>query len=125
MTPTIRTPYTRVRSSVDFSNVESVTDTSFGNDTDVNHIVARFHRDGTMPTPTQDQCQYADVTGLQKDLTTLIQESNEALDKVKEAQAAESARKQSEITEMAAKAAKYEEMLQQQKEAEKAESPIV
>lgn len=44
--------------------------------TDVNAIVARFDRTGQLPINNQKP-QYADVTELQRDLTTQIQESRD------------------------------------------------
>ena len=113
----IRSPYNRTRTPLDFSHEPSVTDTSFGNETDVNNIVARFARTGEIPKPPgSDQCQYADVTGLQKDLTTLIAESNAALDQLKKEQQQNNEKQQREITENAIKAQQLEKMLQEQKE---------
>lgn len=113
----IRSPYQRVRTPLDFSGEPSVTDTSFGNDTDVNNIVAKFHRTGVMPTPPgSDNCEYADVTGLQKDLTTLIAESNAAIDKLKQEQKKNNEAQQREITENAIKAQRLEKMLKEQQE---------
>lgn len=77
---------------------ESVTDTSFGNDTDVNNIVARFKRTGEMPEPTQEPC-YQDVTGLQGDLTELLakaEEVREHLEALQQHEAAEKAAKEAQ-----------------------------
>lgn len=80
----IRNPYDRVRTPIEFYK-ESTTDTSFGNDTDVNNIIKRFHRTGVMPEP-RGEGQYADVTGLQGDLTEQINKSREAIAELNEKQ---------------------------------------
>lgn len=49
----------------------SVTDTSAGNDTDINHIMARFERTGQLP-PLQAEPHYIDCTEFSGDLTELI-----------------------------------------------------
>lgn len=79
-----RKPFTRER-SIQPVDPESKTDRSQGNETDVNKIIARFARTGALPPPTREP-QYADVTGLQKELTVLIEEGKEALGRVKDAQ---------------------------------------
>lgn len=53
-----------------------MTDTSHGNDTDVNKIIARFERTGILPQPTQ-QPAYADCTPFNRDLTELIGDSED------------------------------------------------
>ena len=87
MYPTVRKPYERERLQIS-TDKPSVVDTSHGNDTDVNNIVARFKRTGQMPPVPHPGApgsgQYADVTGLQKDLTELVEESREALEKAEE-----------------------------------------
>lgn len=78
---------------------ESATDDSFGNDTDVNNIVERFTRTGILP-PATKEAQYADVSGLQKDLTELINEANEAKARVEElAQEQQRAKRENEENE--------------------------
>ena len=72
---------------------ESMTDDSHGNDTDVNNIIRRFDRTGQLPTG-RGEGQFADVAGLNEDLTVLISRSREALDELEAAQA-----KQNEIEE--------------------------
>lgn len=80
----IRKPYERTRSTMEFLyGNEKQTDDSFGNDTDVNHIVARFKRTGIMPPPSID-AQYADVTALQADLTEIIARGESAKQELKE-----------------------------------------
>lgn len=83
--PYIKKPYERVRQTLETFG-ETRVDTSFGNDTDVNRIVAKFHRTGVWPGPPESQGEYCDVTGLQKDLTELVNESREALQKAEEMQ---------------------------------------
>lgn len=58
---------------------ESATDTSFGNDTNINRIIARFKRDGeSIKPPEPGTLNYEDVTGLQGDLTETIQRAKDA-----------------------------------------------
>ena len=73
----IRKPYDRVRSPANISS-DSVTVKDAGNDTDINHIVARFKRTGEMPVGHGTPPQYGDVTALQGDLTEIIQKGREA-----------------------------------------------
>ncbi|AXH73079.1 MAG: internal scaffolding protein [Microviridae sp.] len=54
----------------------SMTDTSHGNDTDVNKIVARFERTGVLPQPTEEP-QYGDCTPFARDLTELLNEAED------------------------------------------------
>lgn len=81
---TVRKPMSRER-LVTVVQGESKTDTSFGNETNINKIIARFTRTGILPS-SERVPQYADVTGLQKDLTTLVNEGKEASERVKAAQ---------------------------------------
>lgn len=55
---------------------ESVTDTSFGNDTDINKIVEKFHRTGEM-LPIDENQVYQDVTNLQGDLAEMLTKTAE------------------------------------------------
>jgi len=105
----IRKPYERVRSQIRYEGDRgnSVTDRSFGNDTDVNKIVARFARTGEIPEGNQGQ--YADVTGLQGELTDLIGESREALQKYK---AAEKALEDKQAAQIVKNAQELEELRQ-------------
>ena len=57
---------------------ESVTDTSFGNDTDINNIVERFARTGKLPEGPSVQPVFEDVTALQGDLTGLLKRTEDA-----------------------------------------------
>jgi len=99
--PYIRKPYERQRQPL-ITFGETRVDTSFGNDTDVNRIIAKCTRTGE-PLPNNGNTgEYCDVTGLQKDLTELVNESREALQKAEEMQkqyAAEKAAKEAEETE--------------------------
>lgn len=74
--PYIRQPYERVRCGITEVG-ESCTDRSFGNDTDVNHIVARFSRTGELP-PGNGPGAFADVTPLQGELTEMIGKARDA-----------------------------------------------
>lgn len=71
--PTIRPPWFRCR--VPFvPQGETMTQQAAFDQTDVNQIVARFHRDGYMPTNNRTP-QYGDVTQLQGDLTQKLCEA--------------------------------------------------
>ncbi|AXL15131.1 internal scaffolding protein [Microviridae sp.] len=80
--PGLRKPYERVRTITKVEG-ESMTDPSFANDTDVNTIVSRFARTGVMPPGKEGQ--FADVSGLQKDLTDLIEEGKQATSELRNA----------------------------------------
>lgn len=82
--PFVRPPWCRER-LVTVIEGESATDRSHGNQTDVNAIVERFKRTGILPPPTK-QGQYMDCTGLQGDLTELINKSREAIRSLEELQ---------------------------------------
>jgi len=62
---------------------ESCTDRSFGNDTDINHIVERFARTGTMPEQPET-LPFEDVTELQGDLTDLLDKAQKGIDAVEQ-----------------------------------------
>ena len=84
---TIRTPYARSRVVTPVPG-ESQTDSSFGNDTDVNNIVERFARTGQFPGAVNPlEPQYGDVTGLQQPLTELIERGRQAAEELKQAKA--------------------------------------
>lgn len=73
--PAIQRWYSRIR-YYSPSTCESCTDTSFGNDTDINNIVERFHRTGHLPIEAETRpAHYADVTELQEDLDVLIEKT--------------------------------------------------
>lgn len=115
MTPHIRKPFDRERSITQFEG-ESKVDNSFGNDTNINHIIARFTRTGILPTPTTEP-QYGDVTHLQKDLTQLIDEGRSAAARAREAiqqQQRDAKEKQSQETQKLMQRVKELEALQAQ-----------
>lgn len=114
--PLIRAPYMRERVTYDLTGQEDRTDRSFGNDTDINKIVARFTRHPEeMP---EAGGQYADVTSLQDDLSTLINKSREAMQEYRAAEAALEAKQAEMIAANAEKAAELERMLQERAAAE-------
>ena len=73
----IRAPFEDLRVETVIEG-ESMTDDSAGNDTDVNNIIARFDRTGQLPTG-RGPGEFADVSGLNADLTELISMQKEAL----------------------------------------------
>lgn len=81
---------------------ESMTDDSFGNDTDINKIVERFARTGYLPEAPSVKPIYDDVTNVQEDLTALLAKTSDARKELeniqKQAQAAkiEQAKKDAE-----------------------------
>ena len=75
--PYIRLPWERHR-QITVIDDESMTDTSFGNETNINNIISRFSRTGILPGPGDRQPQYEDVTHLQVGLTQLINDGNAA-----------------------------------------------
>lgn len=114
--PYIKKPYERVRQTLETFG-ETRVDTSFGNDTDVNTIIARCTRTGEPLPGNPNQGQYVDVTGLQKDLTELVNESREALQKAEEMQKeynAQAAAKEAEETAALKKRVQELESLQEQ-----------
>lgn len=112
--PSIRKPLSRSRVITEVPG-ESVTDTSFGNETDVNAIIARTTRTGVLPEPAKP-AQYADVTALQGDLTETIERTRSAMAELQDAQ-----KKQQEAAAAAQveKQKKYEEMEKKLQELEK------
>lgn len=86
--PAIRKPWERYRVPLDLEGQVNKTDTSFGNDTDVNKIVERFKRTGTFPPipPGQPEGQFADVSGLQQDLTEVLEKGRLAREELAKAQ---------------------------------------
>lgn len=76
--PRIRRPWERCRLQVDVAG-KSVTQQAHKDQTDINAIVERFHRTGIMPQSAR-QPIFADVTGLQVDLTEAINRSRETLE---------------------------------------------
>lgn len=90
---------------------ESVTDTQFGNDTDINRIIARFKRDGVTIQPPEAQ-PYGDVSGLQEDLDVILQRGRDAADELEKlqeqarsAQEAQNRADQEELAKLRAQAA--------------------
>lgn len=114
----IRKPYSRSRSSISFQGVESVTDRTFGNDTDVNKIIARCKRTGE-PLPDVGPGQYTDCTNLQKDLSVLINEAKQTLDEYAKAQAEHTAEVARKAESDAAKAKQFDELMKKQAEIQK------
>lgn len=106
--PLIRKPYSRTRSIKDLSGQTKQVDDSFGNDTDVNKIVARFARTGIMPQATQEP-QYGDVTALQGDLTEIIANGEKAKAELENLQKQQIEENKQKIKENAEKLQKYEE----------------
>lgn len=74
--PFVRPRWCRERRMEDFGTESSVQQ-GFGEQTNINEIVKRFQRTGFMPP--QREPIYADVTGLQGDLTELIERSRETI----------------------------------------------
>lgn len=79
----VRLPHQRERVQ-SIQGGESCTDINHQEASDVNEIVARYHRSGFLP-PATKQATYADVTGLQGDLTERIQWAREQLDNAQKA----------------------------------------
>lgn len=77
--PRVRHPYERARVTTIFTG-ESMTHQSHADSCDINNIIRKFDRTGVLPPSTRPE-QYADVTGLQGDLTERINTSREILDK--------------------------------------------
>ena len=75
----LRKPSHRSRLTKPMGDNPMKTDTSLGNDTDVNRIVERFARTGSLPeNPSTTEPQYGDITNLQGDLTELIEKGQQA-----------------------------------------------
>lgn len=75
--PYVRPPWCRQRVRT-FNDEPSMTQQSHVDQTDVNAIVKRFERTGVMPEG-RGIPQYGDVTGLQGDLTELLNRSKEQI----------------------------------------------
>lgn len=86
-TPPFRKPMSRIAVQVDFSHEQSLTHQSHAETTDINNIIGRFARTGQLP-PAQRQGQFADVTHLTKDLTTLYNDMQELSGRIRLAQKA-------------------------------------
>lgn len=65
---------------------ESMTHQSHADSCDINSILSRYEATGVLP-PARHAPQYADVTGLQVDLTDAINRSRDVIRTVEEAQA--------------------------------------
>lgn len=74
----VRFPFQRDRVQ-SIQGGESCTDINHQEASDVNAIVARYHRSGELP-PVRTPPNYADVTGLQGDLTERLQWAREHID---------------------------------------------
>ncbi|AXL14438.1 internal scaffolding protein [Microviridae sp.] len=110
--PTIQRWYQRNRYP-QINGGESRTDTSFGNDTDINKIVERFARTGTLPEGPSVQPHFGDVTEMQGDLTELLQKSETGRKALAELQAQQAADQEARL----AKDAKELEEFRKQKAA--------
>lgn len=98
----VRHPFHREAYGTKFCG-ESKTHASHAESCDINRIVASYMRTGNLP-PSKGQGAYADVTGLQGDLTTRINESRETIAKAEEnGRKIDAARKESAKAEAAAK----------------------
>lgn len=112
--PEIRKPWhTGKAETIPFPE-KGKTDASFGNDTDVNKIVARFARTGMLPEGQQGQ--YEDVTALQGDLAQMICDSRNALNELKTAKENAEKEKESQIKEKLAKLENLEKQLEEKLE---------
>lgn len=65
---------------------ESMTINSFKDETDINNIVGRYHRTGELPN-AKIQPQYADVSGLQGDITETLARAETAAQELGDIQA--------------------------------------
>lgn len=79
----VRKPWARERLITKVEG-ESLTVQDPGQDTDINHIVARFDRTGVLPSP-KVEAQYGDVTALQGDPLQLMEKAREIDGKVEAA----------------------------------------
>lgn len=86
-TPPFRKPMSRISVSVDFSHEESMTHQAHAESCDVNNVIGRYARTGQLP-PSTRQAQFADVTHLNKDLTTLYEDMQELSGRIRLAQKA-------------------------------------
>lgn len=118
----IRKPYTRTRSVLSFEGVDSVTDGSFGNDTDVNKIIARCRRTGEA-LPDVGPGQFTDCTNLQKDLAVLINEAKQTLDEYAANQAKQEAEVARKATSDAEKAKQFDELMKKEASIKKPAEP--
>lgn len=82
----VRPPWARTR-MVTVNDLESMTQQSDVDQTDIDAIVARFERTGVLPAPNQDRAQYGDVCDLQVDLTTALNRAQEVINKARDFEA--------------------------------------
>lgn len=75
--PYIRKPFERVRTYTIIAG-ESMTQQSHAETCDINNIIRRFDNTGVLP-PAKHEAQYADVTGLQIDLTEAYNRATETI----------------------------------------------
>lgn len=73
--PLPRSPNSRTRYITTVEG-KSATDTSHGNDTDINKIVARFDRTGQLPQG-KDNGQYVDCTPFNRELSELLEHASD------------------------------------------------
>lgn len=78
--PEVRHPFSRERVFAPLSG-ESLTHQSHAEACDINRVIKRYDNTGLLP-PGSDQGQYLDVTHLQGDPATLINESRQTLSQV-------------------------------------------
>jgi len=115
--PVIRKPLSRVRQVTEIPG-ESRTDTQFGNETDVNKIVARFRRTGELPNSNvAGTGEYCDVTNLQGDLTEIIEKGREALEEINAIKANQAKLSKEQEAENAKLADEYRQLRKQQEAA--------
>ena len=115
--PVVRKPWERHR-QVHAVKGESVTDTSFGNETDINLIVEKFARTGDLPQ-ARGAAIYDDVTNLQGDLTVMLERTSDARKSLAEMQETQAKRHKEQLD----KDAKELEELRNFKAAHEAQQP--
>lgn len=92
--PTFRQPMSRIRLITETEG-ESMTHQSHAASCDINVIINQFSRTGQLP-PNHRQPQYADVTHLSKDLTTLYNDMMDIGERIRQAQKDIAANKKAE-----------------------------
>lgn len=80
MTRCLRRPWERVRVQIEFTE-ESLTEQSHKQDVDINNIIRRHARIGSLPPPSR-AAYYGDVTRLQEPLEARMAFSSELLENV-------------------------------------------
>lgn len=111
--PTIQRWWQRNRVQTPVAD-ESMTDTSFGNDTDINKIVERFSRTGSLPEGPSQQPYYGDVTHLQDDLTSLLERTAQAREVLNELEQKANAAKEEQAAKDAAELEAFRKFKAQQ-----------